>query len=90
MTDLHFGIITGLTLEENRQLATLAEVFNYHQPYNETKDKYYEGHITLNDVVPRRWTTLPCWRPPRCRRANPAPCRQPRPSPASPASRMPR
>ena len=50
MTDLHFGIITGLTLEENRQLATLAEVFNYHQPYNETKDKYYEGHITLNDV----------------------------------------
>ena len=43
MTDLHFGIITGLTLEENRQLATLAEVFNYHQPYNETKDKYYEG-----------------------------------------------
>ena len=50
MTDRHFGIITGLTLEENRQLATLAEVFNYHQPYNETKDKYYEGHITLNDV----------------------------------------
>ena len=50
MTDLHFGIITGLTLEENRQLATLAEVFNCHQPYNETKDKYYEGHITLNDV----------------------------------------
>ena len=50
MTDLHFGIITGLTLDENRQLATLAEVFNYHQPYNDTKDKYYEGHITLNDV----------------------------------------
>ena len=50
MTDLHFGIITGLTLEENRQLATLAEVFNYHQPYNDTKDKYYEGHITLDDV----------------------------------------
>ena len=23
-------------------------VFNYQ--YNETKDKYYEGHITLNDV----------------------------------------
>ena len=37
MTDLHFGIITGLTLEENRQLATLAEVFNYHQPYNTTR-----------------------------------------------------
>ena len=50
MTDLHFGSITGLTVAEEKQLHALAEVFNYHQPYNDTKDKYYEGHITLNDV----------------------------------------
>lgn len=50
MTDLHFGSITGLTVDEEKQLHALAEVFNYHQPYNDTKDKYYEGHITLSDV----------------------------------------
>lgn len=43
MTDLHFGIITGLTLEENRQLATLAGVFNYHQPYNEDQRQILRG-----------------------------------------------
>ena len=50
MTDLHFGSITGLTVAEEKQLHALAEVFNYHQPYNDTKDKYYEGHITLDAV----------------------------------------
>ena len=50
MTDLHFGSITGLTVDEEKQLHALAEVFNYHQPSNDTKDKYYEGHITLSDV----------------------------------------
>ena len=48
MTDLHFGSITGLTVDEEKQLHALAEVFNYHQPSNDTKDKYYEGHITLS------------------------------------------
>ena len=50
MTDLHFGSITGLTVAEKKQLRALTEAFNYHQPYNTTKEKYYEGHITLNDV----------------------------------------
>ena len=58
MTDLHFGSITGLTVAEEKQLHALAEVFIYHQTYNDTKDKYYEGHITLNDV--NIGIALPC------------------------------
>lgn len=50
MTDLHFGSITGLTVAEEKQLRALTEAYNYHQPYNATKEKYYEGHIALDDV----------------------------------------
>lgn len=50
MTSLHFGTIPGLTYNENKQLTALEEVFNIHQSGNETKEKYYEGHITLQDV----------------------------------------
>lgn len=50
MTSLHFGTIPGLTLNENKQLTALENVFNIHQSGNETKEKYYEGHITLQDV----------------------------------------
>lgn len=50
MIQLHFGRVEGLNEEQNRQLAELCEVFCYHQSKNETKDKYYEGHVTLNDV----------------------------------------
>lgn len=50
MTSLHFGTIPGLTLNENKQLTALENVFNIHQAGNETKEKYYEGHITLQDV----------------------------------------
>ena len=28
----------------------LTEAYNYHQSRNATKDKYYEGHVTLQDV----------------------------------------
>ncbi len=49
-TTLNFGLIEGLTQEEQTNLLYLAEVFNYHQPKNATKNKYYEGHVTLHDV----------------------------------------
>lgn len=46
-TTFSFGTVPGLTGEEQRQLA---EAYNYHQSRNATKDKYYEGHVTLQDV----------------------------------------
>lgn len=50
MQILNFGRVPGLTKEEQQQLSDLAAAYNYHQGRNATKDKYYEGHITLNDV----------------------------------------
>lgn len=50
MTTLNFGRVDGLTETELRQLHDLAEVYEYHRGRNETKDKYYEGHVTLGDV----------------------------------------
>lgn len=47
---LNFGTVLGLTSEEQRQLEALADVYRYHQCRNSIKDKYYEGHVTLNDV----------------------------------------
>lgn len=49
-TTLSFGTVPGLTEEEQRQLTELAEAYNYHQSRNATKNKYYEGHVTLRDV----------------------------------------
>lgn len=50
MIDLNFGIVPGLTEKEQLSLLELSDVFSYRQARNATKDKYYEGHITLNDV----------------------------------------
>ena len=50
MQTLNFGYVQGLTQEEQTQLRDLADAYNYHQSRNAQKDKYYEGHITLNDV----------------------------------------
>lgn len=50
MTTLNFENVQGLTPMEQRQLFELASVFQYHQARNAVKDKYYEGHVTLNDV----------------------------------------
>lgn len=50
MTTLNFGAVQGLTAGERRQLQDLAGVYQYHQTGNAVKDKYYEGHVTLNDV----------------------------------------
>ena len=49
-TTLSFGTVPGLTGEEQQQLTELTEAYNYHQSRNATKDKYYEGHVTLQDV----------------------------------------
>lgn len=50
MQTLNFGYVQGLTQEEQKQLRDLADAYNYHQSRNATKDKYYEGHISLRDV----------------------------------------
>lgn len=50
MTQLNFGRVEGLTDKEQTDLLELAQVYSYHQNQNAIKDKYYEGHITLNDV----------------------------------------
>ena len=50
MIDLHFGFMPGLTEDEYEKLTELANAFNYHSGRNATKDKYYEGHVTLSDV----------------------------------------
>ena len=47
---LNFGHVAGLTAAEQQQLSDLAEAYTYHQSHNATKDKYYEGHVTLRDV----------------------------------------
>ena len=49
-TTFSFGTVPGLTGEEQRQLTELTEAYNYHQSRNATKDKYYEGHVSLQDV----------------------------------------
>ena len=50
MTTLSFGTVPGLTEQEQQQLDVLTETYNEHQSNNAVKDKYYEGHVTLQDV----------------------------------------
>ena len=49
-TTLSYGTVSGLTGEDQQQLTELTEAYNYHQYRNAIKDKYYEGHISINDV----------------------------------------
>lgn len=44
------GSVIGLPPAETALLAELVGIFNKHQAANRKKDKYYEGHVTLNDV----------------------------------------
>ena len=44
------GSVIGLPPAETTLLAELVDIFNKHQAANQKKDKYYEGHVTLNDV----------------------------------------
>ena len=50
LVTLNFGPVEGLSAEELQQLQDLADAYNYHQSRNRLKDKYYEGHVTLQDV----------------------------------------
>lgn len=42
--------VKNLGEREQVMLTKLLSTFNQHQPANEQKDKYYEGHIALSDV----------------------------------------
>ena len=44
------GRVAGLGEYEAALLRELIKVYNYHAGKNATKDKYYEGHISLGDV----------------------------------------
>lgn len=50
MEYLSISHVAGLPPEENEKLRDLVYVYNYHLTKNATKDKYYEGKITLSDV----------------------------------------
>lgn len=50
MECLSISYVAGLPPEENEKLRNLVYVYNYHLTKNATKDKYYEGKITLSDV----------------------------------------
>ena len=50
MITLNIGTVPGLSADEQQKLIELQNVFAYHQSKNDTKDKYYEGHIELSDV----------------------------------------
>lgn len=42
--------VNGLNQEDAVKLAELIEVFNYHEVKNALKNRYYEGHVSLNEV----------------------------------------
>lgn len=44
------GQVEGLGTEEREMLKELIRVFSYHKSRNQEKSKYYEGHISLNEV----------------------------------------
>ena len=50
MVTLNAYNIIGLDLKEINNLTKLFNVYNYYLSKNQTKDKYYEGNISLNDV----------------------------------------
>ncbi len=50
MITLNLGHVQGLSDAEQQQLTELSDVYSYHQGRNATKDKYYEGQVTLKDV----------------------------------------
>ncbi len=42
--------VDGLREDLRLQLRKLVEVYNYHEAKNQTKQKYYEGNVSLHDV----------------------------------------
>lgn len=54
---------SGLTSQEQKDLAELLRIYEYHRTKNAKKAKYYEGHVTLGDVnlgfaIPKGFTDL--------------------------------
>ncbi len=47
---LDISNVTGLPEEESEKLRKLLDVYNYHDFRNQEKERYYEGHISLNEV----------------------------------------
>ena len=47
---INIGNVNGLPEPEREMLSDLTAVFNYHNGKNAEKVRYYEGHITLNEV----------------------------------------
>ncbi len=50
MIAIDFGTVAGLTAEEKKMLDELVRVYCAHRSANAEKEKYYEGHVTLQDV----------------------------------------
>ena len=50
MISLNFGYVEGLPEEEQQKLNNLVQIYNYHANANETKKRYYDGHIPLSEV----------------------------------------
>lgn len=48
--DLFPSRVQGLTLDESRALDKLLEIYRAHELANETKNRYYEGRVTLGEV----------------------------------------
>lgn len=47
---LNAGSVAGLGEYEAGKLQELLDVYMYHQSKNDLKDRYYEGHVTLDEV----------------------------------------
>lgn len=61
--ELNFGIVEGMPTEEIEHLRNLLTVFKNHRSGNRTKNRYYNGEITLNEVnlgiaIPRSFGRL--------------------------------
>lgn len=50
MVSLNLGHVEGLPEEEQKKLNNLVNIYNYHAARNDTKRRYYNGHIKLSEV----------------------------------------
>lgn len=46
----HIAMASGLPTRERETMARLIDIYNEHESKNRLKRRYYEGHITLNEV----------------------------------------
>lgn len=50
MIKLSLGRVKGLRDADAAKLSRLVDIFEYHQASNETKERYYSGHVPLSEV----------------------------------------